>query len=150
MPKINVSQSNVAQYTSSPLSSKKVLAKPATSMQMFVHYLKGRGEALNLDNLGAKKLIAASILKENAFVGSGTLSGEFIGKITKLKTGNFSLIGEIIYKFSDVFEDPYDTFNLIEGSWDPNGTPYRITDTIIHKVNAVVTAEAVNRKLRGG
>lgn len=67
MPKINVSQSNVTQYTSSPLSSKKVLAKPATSMQMFVHYLKGKGEALNLDNLGAKKLIAASILQENAF-----------------------------------------------------------------------------------
>ncbi|MDO4907325.1 hypothetical protein [Neisseria sp.] len=145
---------------------------------------------MNLDNLGVKKLVSDSILRENAFnrrgniqrrflvstavnftkgikkhtfinsyafgseigiwaFGSGTLSGEFIGNITKLKTGNFSLIGEIIYKFSDVFEDPYDTFNLIEGSWDPNGTPYRITDTIIHKVNAVVTAAEVKQQLQG-
>ena len=81
MPKINVSQSNVAQYTSSPLSSKKVLAKPATSMQMFVHYLKGRGEALNLDNLGAKKLIAASILKENAFGRKGTVEKRFLEEV---------------------------------------------------------------------
>lgn len=187
MSKVNVSQSDVAKYTVSPLSSKKVLTKPATSMQMFIHYLKGKGEALNLDNLGAKKLVSASILKENAFdkegsvqrrflvsvakkfqdgvkgytfnnsynvgkeigiwaFGRGTISGEFIGKVTKLKTGDFSLVGEIRYKFSDVFEDPYDTFNLVGGSWDPNGTPYKIINTIIHKVSTTVTAAEANKK----
>lgn len=33
------------------------------------------------------------------------------------------------YQFSDVFEDPYDTFNWIPDSYDPNGKPYRITGT---------------------
>lgn len=155
---------------------------------MYAHYKLGRGESLNLDNLGAKKLISHVILKQHAFgiqgsirerflldivadflegkrkytfnnnydigseiniwaFGSGVIFGEFFGKITKLKSGDFSVIGKIVYQFSDIFEDPYDTFDWVDGSWDPYGTPYKITDTIIHQENAVIYATKAHERL---
>lgn len=149
---------------------------------MYLHYLYGKGEALNLDNLGAKKLVSAVILKEGAFkrkgsierrflstvakrfgknktnytfennynigseiniwaFGSGVIGGKFVGKINKLKSGDFSIVGTITYTFTDEFKDPYDTDDWVDGSWDPNGTPYKIKDTIIHKVNTLITTQ---------
>jgi len=32
-----------------------------------------------------------------------------------------------MYRFVDYFDDPYDVFDVVPGSWNPNGTPYPIT-----------------------
>lgn len=75
--------------------------------------------------------------------GSGVIAGVFVGNINKLKTGDYSIIGTVTYTFSDIFGDPYDTFNWTKASWDPNGTPYKISDTIIHKVHTVIYARNI-------
>ena len=76
--------------------------------------------------------------------GSGDLSGIFNGNINKLSNGSFHLQGQVTYKFSDIFQDPYDTWDWVEGSWDPNGTPYKITGMIKNNINTVITPEEIN------
>lgn len=78
--------------------------------------------------------------------GSGDIGGKFVGSITQLKSGDISVIGEINYKYSDIFRDPYDIKNWVQGSWNPNGTPYNITGSIKHNVNTVVSLKDLKRK----
>lgn len=171
---------------SSPLSSNKNLNKLATNTEMFQHYRFGKGEALTLDNLGAKEALNKTILRKGAFgregsiqsrfgvqiaekydngdsdysfdngydfgsedlpwaFGSGNLSGVFNGDINKLKNGNFHVQGQVTYKFSDTFQDPYDTWDSVEGSWDPNGIPYKITGEIKNNINTVITPEEIDK-----
>lgn len=170
---------------SSPLSSTKILNRPATNREMYLHYLYGNGEDLTLKNLGAEDLMRAAIIKHGSFeregsiesrftaqiakkfengssdysfnngydfgseslpwaFGSGNLSGEFKGQVTKLQSGDFHVVGQATYYFSDIFQDPYDTFDWFEGSWDPNGKPYNITGEIKNNINTVVTSEDIS------
>ncbi|ASK28466.1 ferredoxin [Neisseria chenwenguii] len=49
-----------------------------------------------------------------------------------------SCVAEIIsYEYFDGFEDPYDTFDLVPGSWGLNGIPYDITEKWTVNVNGL-------------
>lgn len=57
------------------------------------------------------------------------------GKISNLKfLPNNTATADITYEFRDRFTDPYDTFNWVEGEWNPNGTPYEIEDRWTNKM----------------
>ena len=43
--------------------------------------------------------------------------------------------GIITYFFEDIFTDPYDLLNIIPGEWNPDGKPYKITDTWQKEIN---------------
>ena len=65
----------------------------------------------------------------NWAIGNANLIGKFQGSITKNKDGTVHIDGKITYHFEDSFEDPYDTFNWTrDTSWNPDGTPYKITE----------------------
>ena len=61
-------------------------------------------------------------------MGSGMLEGEFKGTVVKQDDGAYKITGHIEYHYTDRFEDPYDTFNWVPGSWDPYGTPYDVEE----------------------
>ena len=61
-------------------------------------------------------------------MGSGMLEGEFKGTVVKQDDGAYKITGHIEYHYTDRFEDPYDTFNWVHGSWDPYGTPYDVEE----------------------
>lgn len=62
-------------------------------------------------------------------MGSGVLKGEFKeGTVVKQDDGAYKITGCIEYRYTDRFEDPYDTFNWVPGSWDPYGTPYDVEE----------------------
>lgn len=61
-------------------------------------------------------------------MGSGMLEGEFKGTVVKQDDGTYKITGHIEYHYTDRFEDPYDTFNWVSGSWDPFGTPYDVEE----------------------
>lgn len=69
--------------------------------------------------------------------GSGTIEGQFEGAVEENSSG-YVLHGKIKYQFSDVFEDPYDTFDLIPGSWVPNKDPYHIYGSWENQVNTFI------------
>ena len=58
--------------------------------------------------------------------GSATLSGNFNGTITVNEDGSFTYSGSAQIAFHDYFTDPYDTFDLVPGEWNPDGTPFSI------------------------
>ena len=70
--------------------------------------------------------------------GSGVIAGEFNGVITENSVGDIRISGKINYFFKDKFKDPYDTFDWIPGSWDPNGTPYKITGNWSNYINTTI------------
>lgn len=70
--------------------------------------------------------------------GSGVIAGKFEGSIDKNSAGDIRISGKINYVFKDEFKDPYDTFDLIPGSWDPNGTPYKINGNWSNYINTTV------------
>lgn len=49
--------------------------------------------------------------------------------------------GVVNYKFTDIFEDPYDTFDLVPGSFDITGTPYKITGSWSDNIDKMVTIQ---------
>ena len=62
-------------------------------------------------------------------MGSGVLEGKFKeGTVVKQNDGAYKITGHIEYHYTDRFEDPYDTFNWVSGSWDPFGTPYDVEE----------------------
>lgn len=70
--------------------------------------------------------------------GSGVIAGEFDGVITENSVGDIRISGKINYFFKDKFKDPYDTFDWIPGSWDPNGTPYKIIGNWSNYINTTI------------
>ena len=58
--------------------------------------------------------------------GSATLSGDFKGTLNVGEDGSFSFSGSADIGFHDVFTDPYDTFDVIPGEWNPDGASYNI------------------------
>ncbi len=62
------------------------------------------------------------------FIGGGTLSGDFSGTLTVDSNGLYSFSGDAKINFSDTFTDPYDIFDIVPGEWNPDGTPFDITD----------------------
>ncbi|AOT07698.1 RHS repeat domain-containing protein [Pseudoalteromonas luteoviolacea] len=68
------------------------------------------------------------------FIGSATISGEFLGILDVTMDGRFSYSGVTDFQFFDEFTDPYDLidndiFGLAPPIWNPNGEPYDITDS---------------------
>jgi len=66
-------------------------------------------------------------------IGGATVSGKFVGSVTKNADGSHHVKGTITYSFSDIFQDPYDMDRV---KADPSGkaanfdgVPYKITDT---------------------
>ena len=53
----------------------------------------------------------------------------FHGVRTPNTDGTYHIEGLITYNFEDEFSDPYDLINKIPGDWNPDGEPYKITDT---------------------
>ncbi|OLF40244.1 PAAR domain-containing protein [Psychrobacter sp. Rd 27.2] len=70
--------------------------------------------------------------------GSGVIAGKFEGVINKNSVSDIRISGKINYFFKDKFKDPYDTFDWIPGSWDPNGTPYKITGSWSNYINITI------------
>ncbi len=66
--------------------------------------------------------------RDKWFIGSATLSGDFTGTTTVFPNGAYIYTGEATIDFYDIFTDPYDTFNLFDGEWNPDGSPYNISD----------------------
>jgi RHS repeat-associated protein len=62
------------------------------------------------------------------FIGSATISGEFNGILNINSGGGFTYSGKTEFDFYDKFTDPYDIFDSVQGEWNPDGTPYEITD----------------------
>ena len=60
-------------------------------------------------------------------MGSGVLKGEFKeGTVVKQNDSAYKITGCIEYRYTDRFEDPFDTFNWLPGSLDLFGTPYDV------------------------
>lgn len=70
-------------------------------------------------------------------MGSGMLEGEFKGTVVKQDDGAYKITGHIEYHYTDRFEDPYDTFNWVPGSWAPYGTPYDVEERWTVPINGV-------------
>ena len=70
--------------------------------------------------------------------GSSVISGKFNGTIEKNSAGGIRISGKIDYRYTDEFQDPYDTFDNFPGSWDPNCTPYKITGSWTNYVNQTI------------
>lgn len=68
-------------------------------------------------------------------MGGGRLEGEFNGDVIDNGDGTVTIKGTIKYDYSDRFEDPYDTFDRVDGSWDPFGTPYDVRESWTVEVN---------------
>lgn len=68
-------------------------------------------------------------------MGGGMLKGEFKGEVVANGDGTFDVKGQIEYRYTDEFKDPYDTFDTIPGSWDPNGKPYGIEESWTVQIN---------------
>ena len=62
-------------------------------------------------------------------MGGGMLKGTFKGDVIHNADGTVTLKGSIEYRYSDEFKDPYDTFDMVPGSFDAGGTPYAISET---------------------
>lgn len=58
-------------------------------------------------------------------MGGITIMGDFDGDVTQ-NGEEYYLNGNINYEVIDKFTDPYDTFNLLKGEWNPDGKPYDI------------------------
>jgi|GEM_PF-1551058 len=58
-------------------------------------------------------------------IGTATISGEFEGTFVIDENGEFTWQGVTEINFSDTFEDPYDIFNIVPGTYD-NGDPFEI------------------------
>lgn len=75
-----------------------------------------------------------SFYNDNMSIGGGTLTGSFDGQVTVNPDGSYEWSGITTVNFGDTFTDPYDVFNndiwgmAPEEDWNPNGTPYDITD----------------------
>jgi len=69
-----------------------------------------------------------SFYNDKFFIGSATLSGDFNGTIDIDSNGAYAYTGDAEINFYDEFTDPYDTFNFFERDWNPDGTPYDISD----------------------
>lgn len=70
-------------------------------------------------------------------IGGAIIEGQFSGNAVS-ENGKFYLKGEISYKFYDKFTDPYDTFNLIPGEWNPDGDSYDINGKWIEPVSVEI------------
>lgn len=71
-------------------------------------------------------------------IGGAIIEGQFSGNAVS-ENGKFYLKGEISYKFYDKFTDPYDTFNLIPGEWNPDGDSYDINGKWIEPVSVEIS-----------
>ena len=115
-----------------------------------VKYAVNNNKKLSLDHSGTvlSKFIR-QILKgdgttfENSYdftsvkfaIGKAIVRGSLDGIIFKNKNGSMHIEGVINYGFEDIFTDPYDLINLIPGEWNPDGKPYKITDTWRQNIN---------------
>lgn len=61
-------------------------------------------------------------------LGGSVLGGQFSGTYTLDADCNINVNGTLSMNFHTTFEDPWDIFNVIPGSWDGTGTPYSIDD----------------------
>lgn len=76
-----------------------------------------------------------SFLSEKFAIGTATVYGELDGIVFKNKDGSTHIEGVINYRFDDNFTDPYDLTNKIPGEWNPDGKPYKISDTWKRNIN---------------
>ena len=67
-----------------------------------------------------------TLVKDLFPIGAATIDGKFLGSFTIDGNGNINVNGTLDLNFHDRFEDPWDLFNLVPGSWDPSGDPYDI------------------------
>ena len=61
-------------------------------------------------------------------IGNATVNGIFNGTVSQNDDGTLHVEGTITYRFTDIFTDPYDTFDFFSGEWNPDGVPYNIHD----------------------
>ncbi|MFQ3260797.1 MAG: RHS repeat-associated protein [Reinekea sp.] len=61
------------------------------------------------------------------FIGGSTLSGSYSGTVTVLEGGVFTYSGRNVFYYSDIFEDPWDLFDWVDGVNNIGGKPYNIT-----------------------
>ena len=76
-----------------------------------------------------------NFLSEKFAIGTAIVEGKFNGEIYKNEDGSTHIEGIITYFFEDIFTDPYDLLNIIPGEWNPDGKPYKITDTWQKEIN---------------
>ncbi|MEM5948954.1 hypothetical protein WKV44_10445 [Spirochaetia bacterium 38H-sp] len=73
--------------------------------------------------------------------GGATVTGKFEGTREKMEDGRVHIKGTISFTFFDDFSDPYDTFDVIPGKWNPDGRPFSITHEWSVSVDTVVTPD---------
>ena len=109
----------------------------STDLKQLVNEDGAFGKKGNIQDRFIQQVIQGETSFENAYkwgdemvwtMGSGMLKGEFKGTVVKQDDGTYKLTGHIEYHYTDRFEDPYDTFNWVPGSWDPYGTPYDVEE----------------------
>ena len=81
------------------------------------------------------KMDNESIIKQYEVSGKICYECSLNGIVFKNKDGSTHIEGVINYRFDDNFTDPYDLTNKIPGEWNPDGKPYKISDTWKRNIN---------------
>ncbi|WP_433168903.1 RHS repeat domain-containing protein [Treponema putidum] len=126
---VTLSQVGLSSKIQKAVASNPALTKNKGSVQSrFINQLKSGGA----DEKFKRTYDFGSVVFA---IGGATVSGQFDGTVTKNENGTTHIEGTITYSFHDTFTDPYDTFNVTTGEFNPDGKPYKITETWTVKIN---------------
>jgi len=126
---VTLSQVGLSSKIQKAVASNPALTKNKGSVQSrFINQLKSGGA----DEKFERTYDFGSVVFA---IGGATVSGQFDGTVTKNENGTTHIEGTITYSFHDTFTDPYDTFNVTTGEFNPDGKPYEITETWTVKIN---------------
>ena len=125
---VTLSQVGLSSKIQKAVASNPALTKNKGSVQSrFINQLKSGGA----DEKFERTYDFGSVVFA---IGGATVSGQFDGTVTKNENGTTHIEGTITYSFHDTFTDPYDTFNVTAGEFNPDGKSYEITETWTVKI----------------
>ena len=125
---VTLSQVGLSSKIQKAVASNPALTKNKGSVQSrFINQLKAGGASEKFKRTYDFESVVFAI-------GGATVSGQFDGTVTKNENGTTHIEGTITYSFHDTFTDPYDTFNVTAGEFNPDGKSYEITETWTVKI----------------
>ena len=125
---VTLSQVGLSSKIQKAVASNPALTKNKGSVQSrFINQLKAGGASEKFERTYDFESVVFAI-------GGATVSGQFDGTVTKNENGTTHIEGTITYSFHDTFTDPYDTFNVTAGEFNPDGKSYEITETWTVKI----------------
>lgn len=125
----------------------KALGKETSVQSAFISQVK-KGERISFSNSYPFGKEANLPIDPLWAIGSAKLEGRLSNVKAFPHTKDTYLVSaNIDYEFTDKFTDPYDTFNLVGGEWNPDGEPYYLKDRWSNKVNFEISRNVYEQKL---